>query len=112
MKLSTLLVPAVLLLAATSAFAAGTSVTNNSGLPIDELSVAASGTREWGKNLMEGIAEGMLDNGKTAEVAAVADGTYDLRVSAPDEDILCVIPNVAVKDAKIDLTPDLGKACK
>lgn len=112
MKLTTLLFPAALLLSATSAFAAGTSVTNNSGLPIDELFVAASGTTEWGKNLMEGVAEGMLDNGKSAEVAAVADGTYDLRISAPDEGVLCVIPNVAVKDAKIDLTPELGKTCK
>ena len=112
MKLSTLIVPVALFLSATSAFAAGTSVTNNSGLPIDELFVAAPGTTTWGANLMEGIAEGMLDNGKTTEVAAVADGTYDLRVSAPDEGVLCVIPGVVVKDAKIDLTPELGKTCK
>lgn len=112
MKRLALAFPLALFIASTSAFAAGTAVTNNSGLPIDELFVAAPGTTQWSKNLMEGIAEGMLDNGKSAEVAAVADGTYDLRISAPDEAVLCVIPNVVVKDAKVDLTAELGKTCK
>jgi hypothetical protein len=100
MKLSMIAISAALFLTATSAFAAGTSVTNNSGLPIDELFAAAPGTTTWGANLMEGIAEGMLDNGKTSDVAALADGTYDLRGSAPDEGILCIIPNVTVKTCK------------
>lgn len=78
----------------TTAFAAGVTVTNNSGLPIDELFASTPGKAEWGKNLMEGLGEGMLDTGKSHEVGELADGTYDLRLSAPDEAVLCVIPNV------------------
>jgi hypothetical protein len=94
------------------AAASGLTVINHSGLPIDELYVSAPGKAKFGKNLMEGIGEGMLDDGKTATVAAVADGTYDVRVSAPDEGVLCVIPKAHVKGGKLDLTPALGKTCK
>ena len=94
------------------AMAAGTVVTNNSGLPIDELYASDPGAAKWGDNLMTGIAEGALDNGKTVEVAALADGTYDLQISAPDEGVLCVISNVVIKDGKVELTADMGKACK
>lgn len=94
------------------AAASGLTVVNHSGLPIDELYVSAPGKANFGKNLMEGIGEGMLDDGKTATVAAVADGTYDVRVSAPDEGVLCVIPKAHVKGGKLDLTPALGKTCK
>lgn len=106
------LIALALATASTAALAAGTSVTNNSGLPIDELYASAPGKNEFGKNLMEGVAEGALDSGKTAEISALADGKYDLRVSAPDEGVLCVIQNVKVKGGKIDLTEKEGKACK
>ncbi len=97
---------------ATTAFAATkTSITNNSGLPIDELFSAKPGTKDWGKNILEGVAEGALDSGKTVAVAGLADGTYDLRVSAPDEGILCYMKNVTVKNHKVEFTPDMGKAC-
>lgn len=95
-----------------TAFAAGTMVTNHSGLPIDELYSSAPGAAKWGENLMVGIAEGALDDGKAVEVAALADGTYDLQLSAPDEGVLCIISNVVVKDGKVELTPDMGKNCK
>lgn len=101
-----------LAVSAGAAFAAGVTVTNNSGLPIDELFASEPGKAAWGKNLMEGVAEGALDTGKSHDVAELADGTYDLRISAPDEAVLCVISNVTVKDAKIDLTAEQGKACK
>ena len=100
------------LLLAGPAFAAGLTVTNNSGLPIDELFASAPGAAKWSDNLMQGIAEGALDTGKTAEISALADGTYDLQLSAPDENVLCVIANVTIADGKVELTPDMGKACK
>jgi hypothetical protein len=92
--------------------AAGTMVHNQSGLPIDELSAAAPGTKAWGPNLMEGLGEGSLEAGMSHEVAALPDGTYDLRVSAPDEGVLCVMSNVTVKDGTINLDEAMGKACK
>ncbi|MCB1379776.1 MAG: hypothetical protein KDK89_15635 [Alphaproteobacteria bacterium] len=95
-----------------SALAAGTMVNNHSGLPIDELFASAPGKAAWGANLMEGIGEGMLEDGMSHEVAALADGTYDLRVSAPDEGVLCVMSDVTVTSGTIDLTADMGKACK
>lgn len=101
-----------LLAVSTTAHAAGLSVSNNSGLPIDELFASEPGKTAWGANLMAGMPEGSLDSGKTAQVAALADGTYDLRISAPDEAVLCVMSGVVVKDGKIDLTADMGKACK
>lgn len=101
-----------LLLAAAPAFAAGTMVHNNSGLPIDELFASEPGKASWGANLMEGLGEGALEAGMSHEVATLADGTYDLRISAPDEGVLCVISDVEVKGATVDLTADMGKACK
>ncbi len=97
---------------ATASFAAGTTVTNHSGLPIDELYSSAPGAAKWSANLMEGIAEGALDDGKTVDIAGLADGTYDLQLSAPDEGVLCVIANVTVAGGKLELTPEQGKACK
>ena len=101
-----------LLVVASSAFAGGLTVTNNSGLPIDELFASAAGQNAFGANLMEGIKEGALDEGKTVAVAELADGTYDFQLSAPDEAVLCVISNVEVKDGKVEFTADMGKACK
>ncbi len=101
-----------LFLAAAPAFAAGTMVHNNSGLPIDELFASAPGKAAWGANLMAGLGEGSLEAGMSHEVAVLADGTYDLRISAPDEGVLCVISNVDVKASTVDLTADMGKACK
>jgi hypothetical protein len=101
-----------LLVMASSAFAAGLTVTNHSGLPIDELFASPAGKGEFGANLMEGIAEGALDDGKTVAVAELADGTYDLKVSAPDEGVLCTISDVKVEGGKVELTAENGKACK
>jgi hypothetical protein len=98
--------------AATSAFAAGITVTNHSGLPIDELFASAPGAGSFGANLMEGIAEGALDDGKTVTIAELADGAYDLKISAPDEGVLCTIANVDVKGGSVELTAEQGKACK
>ncbi|MFO1034302.1 MAG: hypothetical protein U1E15_09600 [Hyphomicrobiales bacterium] len=96
---------------ALSAFAAsGVKVTNNSGLPIDELFAAAPGTTDWGKNLLDGVAEGALDSGKAYNVAGLADGKYDLKISAPDEAVLCTMKDVEVKGGAVELTPDMGKA--
>src|SRR6476620_10775378 len=63
-----------LMLMATSAFAAGLTVTNHSGLPIDELTASPAGKNTFGANLMDGIKEGALDDGKTVTIAALADG--------------------------------------
>ena len=101
-----------LLVIAAPAFAGGLTVTNNSGLPIDELFVSAPGKASFGANLMEGIKEGALDNGKTVEVAAVEDGSYDFKLSAPDESVLCTIAAVEVKGGVVEFTPEHGKACK
>lgn len=88
-------------------------VANHSGLPIDELSVSAPGQKAWGPNLLDGVAEGALDDGKSLTVAGLKEGTWDFKIDAPDEGISCVIPNVTVgKGGAVDLTPDLGKACK
>lgn len=97
---------------ATPAFASGTTVVNKSGLPIDELFASPPGAAQWSKNLMEGMAEGALEHGMTADVSELADGTYDLKISAPDEAVLCVIHNVEVREHKIELLEDHGKACK
>lgn len=101
-----------LMVMASSAFAAGLTVTNHSGLPIDELTVSAAGKNAFGANLMDGIKEGALDDGKTVTIAALADGTYDFKISAPDEGVLCTIKGVTVKGSKVTLTPKEGKACK
>ena len=102
-----------LLALASSAFAAsGLTVTNHSGLPIDELSASAVGKKAFGANLMDGVKEGALDDGKTVTIAALADGTYDFQLSAPDEGVLCTISNVTVKDGKVTFTPEEGKVCK
>ena len=110
MKRFLIALPLIAALSAT-AFAAGTKVANNSGLPIDELSAASPGSKDWGKNLMEGMGEGSLEAGMTAVVAALADGVYDLRVSAPDEGVLCYMSKVEIKDSAVELTPDMGKTC-
>jgi hypothetical protein len=104
--------PLAAVLATQALAATKTTITNNSGLPIDELFSAAPGTKAWGTNILDGVPEGALDSGKTIEVANLADGTYDLRILAPDEGVLCYMENVTVKDHKVDLTPDMGKACK
>ena len=83
-----------MIVVASTAYAAGTMVTNHSGLPIDELFASEAGKNAFGANLMEGIKEGALDDGKSVEVAEVADGTYDFKISAPDEGVLCTIKNV------------------
>ena len=110
-KLATLSLAALALTSAV-ALAAGTKVTNNSGLPIDEMFTSEPGKQAWGKNVMEGIAEGALDNGKSVELADLADGTYDIRISAPDEGVLCYMKDVVVKGGTVEFTPDMGKACK
>lgn len=107
-----LLLALPLLAFAAPAFAAGLTVTNHSGLPIDELFASEPGKAAWGANLMEGIAEGALDDGKTVEISALPDGTYDFQISAPDEAVLCVISNVTVTGGKVEFTPELGKSCK
>jgi len=101
-----------LLVMASSAFAAGLAVTNNSGLPIDELFASPAGKGAFGANLMEGIKEGALDDGKTATISELASGTYDLKISAPDEGVLCTIKDVTVDGAALTLTAEQGKACK
>lgn len=101
-----------LMMMASSAFAAGLTVTNHSGLPIDELTVSAAGANAFGANLMDGVKEGALDDGKTVTIAELADGTYDFKISAPDEGVLCTIANVKVEGAKVELTADQGKSCK
>lgn len=94
------------------AFAAGTKVTNNSGLPIDEMFLSEPGKKVWGANIMEGIAEGALDNGKSVDLEALKDGVYDIRISAPDEGILCYMTDVTVKGGAVEFTPEMGKNCK
>lgn len=103
---------AVAMLIAAPAFAAGTTIKNNSGLPIDELFSATPGSKDWGKNILDGVPEGALDNGKSVEVANLADGTYDLRVSAPDEGVLCYMSGISVKDHVVELTEQNGKDCQ
>jgi hypothetical protein len=98
----------IVALAGGQALAAGTMIVNHSGLPIDELFAS----EPWGANMMEGLGEGSLEAGMSHEVAAVADGVYDLRISAPDEGILCYMSNVEIKNASVELTPDMGKNCK
>lgn len=110
MKRALLALPVLVL--ATAAYAGGLTVTNHSGLPIDELSASPAGKNAFGANLMEGIKEGALDDGKTVAIAALADGEYDFKLSAPDEGVLCTISAVKVKGGKVEFTPEQGKACK
>ena len=107
-----ILVALPMMVMATAAYAAGTMVTNNSGRPIDELFASEPGKNAFGANLMEGIKEGALDDGKSVEVAAVADGTYDFKISAPEEAVLCTIKDVKVEGGKVTFTAENGKACK
>ena len=98
---------------AVPAFAAtGTTVINHSGLPIDELSIAAPGTTKWSSNLMKDISEGALDSGKKVTIAGLKNGTFDLRISAPDEGVFCTMKKVTIKNQHVELTPEMGKACK
>ena len=102
-----------LLVMASSAFAAsGLTVTNHSGLPIDELTASPAGKDTFGANLMDGVKEGALDDGKTVTIAELADGKYDFKISAPDEGVLCTIKDVTVKGSKVTFTKKEGKACK
>ena len=101
-----------LMVLASSAFAGGLTVTNHSGLPIDELFASPAGKDAFGTNLMEGIKEGALDDGKTVAVSELADGTYDFKISAPDEGVLCTISGVKVHGAEVTFTAKEGKACK
>lgn len=110
MKLALFVLP--LMMTAPCAFAAGLTVTNHSGLPIDELFASPAGKGAFGANLMEGVKEGALDDGKTAAVSEVAAGTYDFKVSAPDEGVLCTIKDVKVEGAELTLTAEQGNACK
>ena len=112
MKRILLALPLAALLAVPAFAATGLDVTNHSGLPIDELFASAPGAKAFGGNLMDGIPEGALDDGKSATVATLADGSYDLKISAPDEGVLCTISDVKIAGGKIELTPDMGKACK
>ncbi len=96
-----------------AAYAGAAMVANHSGLPIDELSVSEPGKKAWGPNLLDGVAEGALDDGKSLAVAGLKEGVWDLKIDAPDEGVSCVIANVTVgKGGAVDLTPELGKACK
>lgn len=101
-----------LMVMASSAFAAGLTVTNHSGLPIDELTASPAGKNTFGANLMEGVKEGALDDGKTVTISPLADGKYDFKISAPDEGVLCTIKDVTVKDSKVTFSQKEGKACK
>ena len=112
MKKLVVLSLAALAFTSAAAFAAGTKVTNNSGLPIDEMFLSEPGKQAWGKNIMEGIAEGALDTGKSVEINEFADGTYDIRISAPDEGVLCYMQGVEVKGGAVEFSPEMGKACK
>lgn len=94
-----------------NAYAAGTKIVNQSGLPIDELAVAAPGSGQWGKNLMEGAKEGSLDSGKSYVVNGLKNGVYDFQLSAPDEAIFCTMKNVSVKSGVAKLTKEMAKAC-
>ena len=51
-------------------------------------------------------------DGKTVTISALADGSYDFKLSAPDEAVLCTISGVEVKGGKVEFTPEEGKACK
>jgi hypothetical protein len=110
-KRSTLARP-VLLALTVPTLAAGTMVHNHCGLLIVALFADAPRKKSWDPNLMEGLGEGSLVAGKSHEVAALPDGTYDLRVSAPDEAVLCIMSYVAVRNAAIDLDEAMGKMCK
>lgn len=110
--MKTLLVASLLALTATSAFAGGTKIINHSGVPIDELYASAPGKKTWGANLLDGAKEGSLEDGMEYVVAGLADGTFDLRVEAPDEGISCVMKSVSVKGGVAMLTPDVAKGCK
>jgi hypothetical protein len=112
MKRILIALPLTAALALSAYAASGAKVINNSGLPIDELFAAPAGSTDWGKNLLEGVAEGALDTGKALDVAGLTDGKYDLKISAPDEGVLCTIPAVQVKGGAVELTPELGQACK
>ena len=101
-----------LLISTGAAHAAETKIVNQSGLPIDELSVAAPGSNKWGPNLLEGAKEGALDSGKSLTVKEIADGVYDFQLSAPDEGIMCVMKKVHVKKGVATLDTKMGKACK
>lgn len=92
--------------------AAETKITNNSGLPIDELAVSAPGAAKWGANLLEGAKEGSLDSGSSYAVKDLPDGTYDFQISAPDEGVLCTMPNVVVAKGEAVLDAAMGKTCK
>ncbi|MFT3988712.1 hypothetical protein [Aestuariivirga sp.] len=100
-----------LILSASTASAAGIKVTNHSGLPIDEMFVSKPGKKAWGKNIMEAIPDGALDDGKSVVIPALKEGTFDLRISAPDDGVLCYMRNVTIKAPALELTPAMGKSC-
>jgi hypothetical protein len=110
--MKSLLVASLLALTATSAFAGGTKIINHSGVPLDELYASQPGKKAWGANLLDGAKEGSLEDDMEHVVAGLGDGTYDLRVEAPDEGITCVMSTILVKRGIAMLTPEIAEGCK
>ena len=44
--------------------------------------------------------------------ALFTDGNHHLPISIPDEGVLCIMSNIEVKNGVIDMTEEMGKACK
>jgi hypothetical protein len=105
---------ATLTCAAASAFAAGTTVVNDSQVDIDHLYTAAPGSDSWSKDLLAGTPDAVLDAGHTYNVDRLEAGTYDLRLEDDEGNTApCVLKAVEVKpDATLTLTQEMAAACK
>jgi hypothetical protein len=107
-----LLLGAVLASVATAAFAVGgVHVVNQSKVDIDHLYTSAPGKQAWSADLLAGTDP--IEHGKSATVAKLTPGTYDLQlVDDDDGGKPCLVRNVTVKaGAALKITKKMTASC-
>jgi hypothetical protein len=108
-----LLLGAVLAACASAALAStGIKLSNQSSVDIDHLYTSAPGANAWSADLLTGADS--IERGKSASVAKLKPGTYDLQlVDDDDGGKPCVVSSVNVKaTTTLKLTKKMTAACK
>jgi hypothetical protein len=111
MKRALILGAALASFASVALAATGINLTNQSSVDIDHLYTSTPGKAAWGTDLLSGTDP--IERGKSATVAKLAPGTYDLQlVDDDDGGKPCVVSNVKVKaGATLKLTKKMTAAC-
>ena len=111
--MKSILLAAILICSAGSAFADGTTIKNNSGIDIDHLYISPAGQKAYGNDLMAGAPAGSFDNGKIFTVPGLANGTYDFKLIDNNGGRNCVMAGIKVRtDKATTLTKKRGTFCQ